>query len=305
MRLGDRPPGVHGPEAAAGDGGYRGAMSGHAPDSPVLGVIGGGAMAEAIIGGALDAGALTPDRVAVADPNPERRRVFEARSIRAFEPGPGLASWLGDRGGRPHVLLAVKPQMLPDASAAFAPSLRPIAPLTIASILAGVTRAGLAAAFGEGHGYVRLMPNTPAAVRRGVTALARSDDAADTSFVHALFEAVGVVLEMPEPMIDAFTGVAGSGPAYVFYLAEALARAAQDVGFDAATARTLAERTVIGSAELLRVFDDDAGTLRARVTSKRGTTEAAVGVLDEAGVMDALRRAVAAARDRGRELGAS
>ncbi|MEO0483039.1 MAG: pyrroline-5-carboxylate reductase [Planctomycetota bacterium] len=274
---------------------------------PPLGVIGGGAMAEAILSGAIEAGVLDPSRVAVSDPNADRRAHFESRRIHAFEPGPDLAGWLErESAGRgAQVLLAVKPQMLDAAAEAFGPSLTAVRPLTVLSILAGTTQAGLAAAFGPGAEYVRLMPNTPAAVRRGVTALATPDHPEVASFARTLFGAVGRVIEMDELMIDAFTGVAGSGPAYLFYLVESMSQAAEGVGFDAQAARVLAEETVIGAAELLRGSEDNAATLRARVTSKRGTTEAAIATLDEAGVMDAIVHAVAAARDRGQELGRS
>src|SRR5690606_30719943 len=126
---------------------------------------------------------------------------------------------------------------------------------------------------------------------------------ADAAFARTLFGAVGETVDLDEALMDAFTAVAGSGPAYLFYLAEAMARAAEGVGFDAATADRLVRATIVGAAGLL---DADRGRpaseLRALVTSRGGTTAAATQRLDDAGVAEAFERAIVAARDRGREL---
>ena len=151
---------------------------------------------------------------------------------------------------------------------------------------------------------VRTMPNTPSQVRRGVTAIALGAGAepGDEDAIRAVMNAVGTTVAIEETMMDAFTGLAGSGPAYVFYLAEALAKAGEGVGFSPEDARTIAESVVIGSAYLLEGDNRSAGELRRAVTSPNGTTQAGTESLDASGVMDAVVRAVAAARDRGREL---
>jgi pyrroline-5-carboxylate reductase len=120
-----------------------------------------------------------------------------------------------------------------------------------------------------------------------------------------LFRAIGDTVEIDEQLMDAFTGLAGSGPAYVFYLAEGMLNAAQTMGFDEAQAIKIVRQTIAGSGLLLARSDELPSELRARVTSKGGTTAAGTGALDQASVMDAIERAIIAARDRGEELGRS
>jgi len=138
----------------------------------------------------------------------------------------------------------------------------------------------------------------------GMTAIASDNDpeASDLNNVRILFEAVGEVIEIPESMIDAFTAVAGSGPAYLFYLAEGMMRAAESIGFSADQASTIVRQTILGSSQLLTQSADSPSELRAKVTSKNGTTHAATTTLDKLGVMEAIVAALTAARDRGREL---
>ena len=263
--------------------------------------VGGGNMAQAITRGAHDAGAIVSSKMAVLDPDPARRAIFPT----AFaDPGEALA-WL-DRSERTVVVLAVKPQMLGDACA---PLREPIAsmsatPLCI-SILAGTTIERIRAAMGGGVRVVRVMPNTPAQVGRAMSAIAPGEDATETDIAvaKALFGSVGLVEMIDEPMMDAFTAIAGSGPAYLFYLVEALTSGAETLGFEPGVARRIVEQTVIGSAALLEASDEDAAALRDRVTSKGGTTQAATTTLDDRLVMDALSAALRAARDRGLELG--
>ena len=179
-----------------------------------------------------------------------------------------------------------------------------LSPLVI-SILAGTKSERISDAMGEGARVVRVMPNTPASVGLGMSAIAGSGSSTDgdVEIAKTLMGGVGETVEIDESMMDAFTAVAGSGPAYVFYLVEAMTKAAVSLGFDAKLARRIVEQTVIGSSELLKVSDEDAAELRSRVTSKNGTTYAATTTMDERGVMDAIVAALTAARDRGVELG--
>jgi pyrroline-5-carboxylate reductase len=150
------------------------------------------------------------------------------------------------------------------------------------------------------------MPNLPAAIGEGATAVALGEGArpGDEALAMRIFGAIGPVVErIDERLMDAFTAVAGSGPAYLFYLAEAMSRSAVALGFEPAAADRMVRQTLAGAALLLRGSAESPAALRGRVTSKGGTTEAAVNVLDGAGAMGAIERAVAAAEKRGRELG--
>ncbi|GAB5494955.1 MAG: pyrroline-5-carboxylate reductase [Phycisphaerales bacterium] len=267
---------------------------------PALAVIGGGAMAQAILGGAAQSGVLAGP-LCVADPNETCRERFEISVSTAREAVEWLTEHEGERGSG-QIMLAVKPQMLPAVGDEIADL---VGDRVVISILAGAGGKLIRSTLGGNCRVVRVMPNTPAQIMRGMTAIAASVGAseADTKFAQALFESVGSVIRIDESMMDAFTAVAGSGPAYVFYLAEAMARGALDVGFDEQTAARIVTETVSGAAELLRQDPASAPELRQRVTSKKGTTQAATDSFDASGVMDAIAKGVVAARDRGIELG--
>ena len=202
------------------------------------------------------------------------------------------------------IVLAVKPQVMGDVL----PQLTKFGDgeTLILSIAAGFRSSGIAAALGENTSVIRAMPNTPAAVGKGMSAIVRSDSAgaADHALAEALFGAVGDVAWVDsEDDLDAVTALSGSGPAYVFHLVEAMASAGERVGLSEETARRLARQTIIGAAALLETSDEDARTLRRNVTSPKGTTEAALEVLmAEDGLGDLMRKAIRAAAKRGREL---
>jgi pyrroline-5-carboxylate reductase len=268
---------------------------------PALAVIGGGAMAQAILGGARQAGILTGD-VCVADPNESCRAHFGTAVSTAREALNWLAS-VESEPGSGQLMLAVKPQMLKGVAEELDGLVRD---RVVISILAGAGGGMIRDALGGRCKVVRVMPNTPAQIRRGTTAIAIGAGATDSdaTFAEALFRGVGdVVIRLDESMMDAFTAVAGSGPAYVFYLAEAMQRGAIEAGFDIETAAQIVTGTIAGAAELLKRDGATASELRARVTSKKGTTQAATDSFDESGVADAIVRGVLAARDRGVELG--
>lgn len=204
------------------------------------------------------------------------------------------------------VLIAVKPQMMRDALpviAAFGGK-----DTLIVTVAAGTTLATYEAAFGASARIVRAMPNTPAAVGRGITAIIGNTAASgeDLDLAEDLLSAVGQVVRLEnEGQMDAVTAVSGSGPAYVFHLIEALAAAGEAEGLPAALSMQLARATVTGAGELAHQAAEPADQLRVNVTSPGGTTAAALAVLMDAqtGFPDLLRRAVKAAADRGRELG--
>lgn len=271
-------------------------------DTAVLS-LGAGNMAQAILQGAQDAGALEEHRLAVLDPNADRRALF----THAFHSHEDAARWINAQDGEvPMILLAVKPQMLREAIEPLREALRAqgCRPCTWISILAGSRIDSIHSLVREEDRVIRVMPNTPAQLGLGMTAIATDNDPdpRDLDRVRTLFQAVGEVIEIPETLMDAFTAVAGSGPAYLFYLAEGMMRAAESIGFSADQANTIVRQTILGSSQLLSGSTDSPGDLRAKVTSKNGTTYAATTTLDDQGVMDAIVTALTAARDRGREL---
>lgn len=200
------------------------------------------------------------------------------------------------------VLIGVKPAMVPDLLREIAGALRP--GTIVVSLAAGVTIETFETIVGPEIPVIRSMPNTPAVVGKAVTGLAAGSTAtaAHVALVRALFETCGVVIEVPEAQIDALSTISGSGPAYVFLLVEALTEAARGKGFDEADARLMAEQTFIGATALLAATGDDPADLRRRVTSPKGTTERAIGVLQTANLDGLFSQATDAALARAREL---
>ncbi|SDG90252.1 pyrroline-5-carboxylate reductase [Microbacterium sp. 77mftsu3.1] len=200
------------------------------------------------------------------------------------------------------VLIGVKPAMVPDVLREIAGALRP--GTIVVSLAAGVTIDTFEAIVGPGIPVIRSMPNTPAVVGKAVTGLAAGSTATPehVALVRRLFETCGVVIEVPEAQIDALSTISGSGPAYVFLLVEALTEAARGKGFDEADARLMAEQTFIGATALLAASGEDPAELRRRVTSPKGTTERAIGVLQTGNLDGLFAQATDAALARAREL---
>lgn len=258
---------------------------------------GAGKMGGALLEGWLQAG-LAPDKIAVIEPHPAPPiAALAARGVR-FNPAPAA---LKDAAA---IVIAVKPQIAAEA----VPALAPMIGLTtvIVSIMAGRTLEFLAGALPNAGALVRAMPNTPAAIGRGITVAvaAKSVSAAQRALADSLLRATGPVEWVDqESLMDAVTAVSGSGPAYVFLLAEELARAGVEAGLPEALATKLARETVAGSGELLHQSELASSALRQNVTSPGGTTAAALGVLmGEPGLRDLMIRAIAAATQRSKEL---
>ncbi|CCG41553.1 pyrroline-5-carboxylate reductase [Magnetospirillum molischianum] len=257
-------------------------------------LVGCGRMGSALLSGWLDRGIAAADLVVVDPTRPTVGPVTVVADADSIPPG-----FVPDV-----VVLAVKPQMM---DAALPPYRRFVATALFLSIAAGKPTAYFRRAFGDDLAIVRAMPNTPAAVRRGITVcFADETVSADRRALAAsLLEAVGEVGWISdESQMDAVTALSGSGPAYVFLLAEAMAEAGVALGLDLDLAVRLARATVAGSGELLRLSADSAGDLRRAVTSPAGTTAAALAVLmdETAGFGPLLRDAIAAAEHRSREL---
>lgn len=266
--------------------------------TPQLAVIGGGNMAQAILLGAFDAGALDPAGVVVAEPDGSKRRVFTDRgALGVADAGEALPLL----GPATQILLAVKPQVFPEVAAA----LGGVGDRVVISIMAGVTSAAIREQLGGAARVVRTMPNTPAQIGKGVTAvtIGAGAGAGDDALAQNILGSVGQVVAIEEGMLDAFTGVVGSGPAYVFAMAEAMIDGAERVGFDAALADRIVRGTIEGAAGLLASDERSAGDLRQAVTSRGGTTAAGLAAMADGGFHDAVASAVVAARDRGAELG--
>ena len=258
--------------------------------------IGGGNMAAAIIAGLAAKGAAG-DHIEVVDPSEE------AHSRLAGRFGITLRRDLAHAHLGKTVILAVKPQLLPEVAAKLAPR---IGQRLVISVAAGVRVADLARWLGGHERIVRTMPNTPAMVGAGITGLyaGAAVNAEERSRAEAILRAVGAAVWVEdEGQLDAVTAVSGSGPAYVFYFIEALEAAALAQGLAPAVARQLALQTFVGAARLALESGEEPATLRQRVTSKGGTTERGIAALAEGRVNEAIERAVAAAGERSRELG--
>ena len=261
-------------------------------DSVDLVMIGGGNMGAALLGGMIDSGAFDASKLAVVELRAERRaelsELFPDVIVTAEIPSCRSA------------VLAVKPNGAAEAAASAVAA----GASRLLSIAAGVTIATLEAATGGDVAVVRAMPNTPALVGKGTSAISggTAADEDDLAWAESILSAVGIVDRLPEAQLDAFTGVAGSGPAYVFLVAEALVDAAVAEGIERATAERVVSQLLVGASALL-ARDGDAATLRKNVTSPGGTTAAGLAELDRLGVRDAFASAVRAATARGAELG--
>lgn len=264
---------------------------------PVVAFIGGGNMSSALIGGLLAAGA-PPANLRVVEPFAEQR----ARLQQRFPGVRLLAEPSAELRDAQAVVWAVKPQQFAQAATECRPHL---ADALHVSIMAGVRCSALARQTGAQR-LVRTMPNTPALIGQGITGLFASAQAteADRALADALLVPAGQrVWVAREDLLDAVTAVSGSGPAYAFYLAEAMTRAGAELGLSEAQARELALATLAGAAALAQGSSESLGTLRANVTSKGGTTAAALAVFDAAEMQATIVRALHAADQRAKELG--
>ena len=268
-------------------------------------VVGGGKMGEALVTGLLTSGWASPKELVVVEALLARRQQLEAPDglagrnpgLRVVETPDGATSAAG-------ALVSVKPS---DVEAACRSLSAPgVGVRRLLSIAAGVPLGKLEGWLPEGLPVVRAMPNTPALLGAGAAAIAPGRHAGedDLAWAEEILGAVGTVARVPESLLDAVTGLSGSGPAYVFLVAEALIDAGVLVGLPRPVSQQLAVQTLLGSARLLAESGEPAETLRAMVTSPGGTTAAGLRVLEAARVRSAFLEAVAAATERSRALGA-
>jgi len=262
-----------------------------------LAIIGGGKMGEALVGGLLQAGWCEPGDLVVSEMHEERRDFLaKAYDIRVTGDNADAAR---DAGA---VLLAVKPQDIDIVLAQIADVIT--SSHLLISIAAGITVARIEAGFSAAIPVVRAMPNTAALLREGAAAIAAGTHATTEHMARAdeILSTVGRTVHLAEKHLDAVTGVSGTGPAYVFFLAESLIEAAVGVGLPRDVATELTVQTILGAARMLRETGRHPVELREDVTSPGGTTVAAMRVLERAGVRSAFLDAVRAATERSHEL---
>lgn len=266
----------------------------------IISFIGGGNMCSSLVGG-LIADGYAPERIRVSDPGEETLASLRARfGVHTTHDNREAAAGAGV------VVLAVKPQVLPKVAAELAPVVREHGTLVV-SIAAGIRTTDLQRWLGAGVALVRTMPNTPALVKSGATALfaTAAVTAAQRDQAESVLRAVGLTLWLEnEEQMDAVTALSGSGPAYFFLVMEAMQSAAQAIGLPERTARLLTLQTAFGAAKMALESDEEPSLLRQRVTSPGGTTERALNVLEEGNLRGLFRDALTAARDRSRELAA-
>jgi pyrroline-5-carboxylate reductase len=264
-----------------------------------IGFLGAGQMATALARGWLAAGLLDAGRSLAADPDPAARvRFNDATGLRAVATNSAV---LGEAGV---IVLAVKPQVIAPVLAEVRPLLRPAGHLVV-SIAAGVTLRQLADGLGPDARVIRVMPNTPALVGAAASAFSSGPAATadDSACVQTLFEAIGRAVPVPEHLLDAVTGLSGSGPAYVAVLIEALADGGVRMGLPRDVALSLAAQTALGTAKLILETDRHPAQVKDAVASPGGTTIAGLHALEKGGVRAALMDAVEAATRRAVELG--
>jgi pyrroline-5-carboxylate reductase len=256
-----------------------------------ISLIGCGNMGEAIL-----AGLHQKHMFHIVEARPERRQVLKTKYRCTF------VDIVHAVDSAEIIILAVKPQ---DLSAVLEElSTQPLKAKLVISIAAGVTTSFIEKSLKQSARVVRVMPNLPAVIKEGVTGITKGAKAGSEDIKKAvdLFSAVGETVVVKEEMIDAVTAVSGSGPAYVFLFVECMMKAAMKLGFKEKEAKTLVYKTLTGSAHMLAASDDSAEELRAKVTSKGGTTQAATDVFMDRDIVIMFEKALKAAADRAKEL---
>lgn len=263
------------------------------------GFIGAGRMATALAGGVLEAGLAAAEEIAASDPDQQVRDRF-AEQVKGAQIGSDNAAVAANCQA---LILAVKPQVMAAALASLG-KVDGSGPLVV-SIAAGVPIARLEAGLGPQARVVRVMPNTPALVGRGASGFAGGTHATqrDLQVVEQLLSAVGLAFVVPENLLDAVTGLSGSGPAFVYTMIEALSDGGVLAGLPRDVAHRLAAQTVAGAAEMVLATEEHPAALREAVTSPGGTTIAGLEALESLGMRSAVVAAVKAAANRSRELG--
>jgi len=252
--------------------------------------------------GAISAGALAARRIIAYDSAPEARRKIKRIKAR-------LAGDVGEVvKAADYIFICVKPQKIEEVLAEIRAASADVASekKCFVSIAAGITLERLAESLGRKIPLIRVMPNTPALLGKGMSVLSAGSNATnkDVERVRRILQSVGEVAIMPENFMDAVTAVSGSGPAYAFYLAESMIEAAEELGLPAAIAERLVRQTISGAGEMLGAMKEGPRNLREQVTSPGGTTAAAIGEFENQGFKEIVKSAIKKAAERSREIGA-
>jgi len=262
-----------------------------------IAVIGGGNMGEALAGGLVSAGYTSKDRIILAEPLSDRRKYLNSKGFETVAEGPEAVV------GSVSVLFAVKPQ---DLGVVLGQLKKKVTTdHLLVSVVAGAPTSRYTEAFGDSFRIIRVMPNTPALVGSGAAGVCAGGSATreDLSAVLTMLESVGCAVEIPESLMDAVTGLSGSGPAYVFQFIEALADGGVRAGLPRDKALLLAAQTVMGSAQMVLELNEHPARLKDLVASPGGTTIAGLHALEVGGLRAAVINAVVAAADRSKEMG--
>ena len=259
-----------------------------------LSIVGGGKMGEALLSGLLAAEWAPADEISVVEPDDSRRDELQKK----YKETPFSVNLVSSD----NYLLAVKPQLVRN----ICQELSNFDPLRIISIAAGVTIASIESQLISQTAVLRVMPNTPSMVREGMSAISPGSFATseDLDWASSILSAVGEVVIVDESTLDAVTGLSGSGPAYLFFLAEAMTQAGINNGLDPTVADILTRQTLLGASTLLAKSGTSPEELRASVTSPNGTTAAAISELQSNDFLSLINKAISAATDRSKELGA-
>ena len=261
--------------------------------------LGAGAVGEALIKGLLNAGLLSAEQIVISN----RRNLARLEALQQIYGVRASEDKLEDCRQADLVILAMKPFDLPSALAEIAPAIS--ARQVVISLAAGVSTAMIERQLGLPVPVIRAMPNTSSSVQASATALCGGHWAASEhlELAQSIFSAIGISVVVAEEQMNAVTGLSGSGPAYFYYLVEALQEAAQQCGLPAETARTLLVQTIYGAARMLQESEQDPAELRRQVTSPNGTTMAGLAVLEQGGVYQLLIQTVQRATARAAEMG--
>ncbi|MGM0874103.1 MAG: pyrroline-5-carboxylate reductase [Bacillota bacterium] len=262
-----------------------------------IGFIGAGSMAEAMVAGLIKGGVFQPDQVIVANRS-NTERLQELTKKYGIETTHNKEKLVQESS---IIVLAMKPK---DVKAGIDGIQEYIHDQLIVSVLAGISIEIITSILGKQAAIIRAMPNTSATIAKSATAIAASEDVTMSQIkqCQSLFEAIGICKLVEENQLDAVTGLSGSGPAYVYFLVEAMEKAAVEVGLDSVVARELIVQTLLGASEMIASSDKHPSQLRKEVTSPNGTTEAGIKILQERGFEEALISCIKRATERSNEL---